>query len=223
MKNCAIGACRHFCVLVLGAAVAFPVFAEDQLEEVVVTAQKRTENIQEVPIAVSAFGSAQLEQKGISNVSQLSNLAPNVNLDAGTPFSGSDTVLSAYIRGIGQDDFAFNLDPGVGVYVDGVYLARSVGANTTMLDVDRVEILKGPQGSLFGRNTIGGAISIVTRDPGNQFMVKGQVTTGQFSRADVNLTADLPISDKILTSITFDEERRNGWQHRIPFPGVKAG
>ena len=191
--------------------------------DVIVTAQKTAQNIQNVPIAVTAVTAQTLRQKGINDVAKLSNIAPNVTLDAGTPFSGSDTVLSAYIRGIGQDDFAFNLDPGVGVYVDGVYLARSVGANTNMLDVDRVEILKGPQGTLFGRNTIGGAISIVTRDPGSEFAFRGEVTTGQFSRLDVSATADLPINDKILTSITFSEQRRNGWQHRIPFPGVVAG
>jgi iron complex outermembrane receptor protein len=223
MKNCASGACRHFCVLVLGAALAFPVLAEDQLEEVVVTAQKRSENIQDVPIAVSAFGSAQLEQRGISSISQLSNLAPNVNLDAGTPFSGSDTVLSAYIRGIGQDDFAFNLDPGVGVYVDGVYLARSVGANTTMLDVDRVEVLKGPQGTLFGRNTIGGAISIVTRDPGKEFMVKGDVTTGSRQRFDAKVSFDVPFTDWILSTISFSSQKQTGYQHRIPFVQTNAG
>jgi iron complex outermembrane recepter protein len=192
------------------------------VEEVVVTAQKTAQNIQNVPIAITAVTAQALRQKGITDVARLSNIAPNVTLDAGTPFSGSDTVLSAYIRGIGQDDFAFNLDPGVGVYVDGVYLARSVGANTNMIDVDRVEILKGPQGTLFGRNTIGGAISIITRDPGHDFMVRGQVTTGQFSRLDTQVTADIPINDKVLTSITFDEERRNGWQHRIPFPGVTS-
>lgn len=152
-----------------------------------------------MPISVSAFGAAQLEQRGINSVSQLSNLAPNVNLDAGTPFSGSDTVLSAYIRGIGQDDFAFNPDPGVGVYVDGVYLARSVGANTTMLDVDRVEVLKGPQGTLFGRNSIGGAISIVTRDPGKEFNVKGEVTTGSRQRLDAKVSFDVPLTDTILS------------------------
>ena len=193
------------------------------VEEVVVTAQKTTQNIQNVPIAITAVTAKALREKGINDIAKLTNIAPNVTLDAGTPFSGSDTVLSAYIRGIGQDDFAFNLDPGVGVYIDGVYLARSVGANTNMLDVDRVEILKGPQGTLFGRNSIGGAISIVTRDPGHDFMVRGEVTTGEFSRLDTRITADLPINDKILTSITFDEERRNGWQHRIPFPGAKAG
>ncbi len=193
------------------------------VEEVVVTAQKTSQNIQNVPIAITAVTAQALQQKGITDVAKLSNIAPNVSLDAGTPFSGSDVVLSAYIRGIGQDDFAFNLDPGVGVYVDGVYLARSVGANTSMLDVDRVEILKGPQGTLFGRNTIGGAISIVTRDPGHDFMFRGEITTGQFSRLDVKATADIPINDKLLTSLTFSEERRNGWQHVIPFPSPVAG
>jgi len=193
------------------------------VEEVVVTAQKTAQNIQNVPIAITAVTAKEMDQKGITDVAKLTNIAPNVTLDAGTPFSGSDTVLSAYIRGIGQDDFAFNLDPGVGVYVDGVYLARSVGANTNMLDVDRVEVLKGPQGTLFGRNTIGGAISIVTRDPGDQFKFNSEITTGQFSRLDVKATADIPINDKIRTTLTFSEERQNGWQHRIPFPGAVAG
>jgi iron complex outermembrane recepter protein len=205
------------------ALAAAPAPAAGGVEEVVVTAQKTAQNVQNVPIAITAVTAKALQQKGINDVAKLSNIAPNVTLDAGTPFSGSNTVLSAYIRGIGQDDFAFNLDPGVGVYVDGVYLARSVGANTNMLDVDRVEILKGPQGTLFGRNTIGGAISIVTRDPGHEFKFNSEITTGQFSRLDVAATADLPINDKILTTITFSEQRRNGWQNRIPFPGIKSG
>src|ERR1035438_3543291 len=103
MKNCADGACKQSRAVVaggFGALVMLPALGQDQIEEVVVTAQKRTENIQNVPIAVTAFGAAQIERSGASNISQLSNLAPNVNLDAGTPFSGSDTVLSAYIRGI---------------------------------------------------------------------------------------------------------------------------
>jgi iron complex outermembrane receptor protein len=191
-----------------------------KVEEIVVTATKTAVNVQNVPIAVTAVTAQTLQQKGIDDVSKLSAIAPNVTLDAGTPFSSSDAVLAAYIRGIGQNDFAFNQDPGVGVYVDGVYLARSVGANTSMLDVERVEILKGPQGTLFGRNTIGGAISIVTRDPGDQFSFRGEVTTGQFSRLDVKVTADLPISDKVLTSISFSESRRNGWQNVIPFNPV---
>ena len=111
-------------------------------------------------------------------------------------------MLSASIRGIGQDDFAFNLDPGVGVYLDGVFLARTIGANQNLLDVDRVEILKGPQGTLFGRNTIGGAINIVTHEPGTEARFQAQATGGSFDRRDFAFTADLPITDKVLSSIT---------------------
>jgi outer membrane receptor protein involved in Fe transport len=194
-----------------------------ELEEVTVTATRRAENIQDVPIAVTAVTAEQLQSKGINDVAKLSALAPNVTLDAGTPFSGSDTVLAAYIRGIGQNDFAFNQDPGVGVYIDGVYLARSVGSNTQMLDVERVEILKGPQGTLFGRNTIGGAISIVTREPGKDFMFKGSVTGGTFNRMDVQATADLPVSDIFRTSVSFSTARRDGYQRRIPFTFTNIG
>ncbi len=193
---------------------------EDVLAEITVTAERRAENVQNVPIAVTAVTAATLEAKGINDVAKLANLAPNVQLDAGTPFSGSDTVLAAFIRGIGQNDFAFNQDPGVGVYVDGVYLARSVGSNTSMLDVERVEILKGPQGTLFGRNTVGGAISIVTRDPGSDFMFKGSVTSGAFNRLDVQASADLPLSDKIRSSISISSSKRDGYQRRIPFTNL---
>lgn len=199
------------------------VLAAGSLEEIVVTAQKTTQNIQDVPIAITAMSGDMLKQRGITDVTHLSEYSPNVTLDAGTPFSASDTVLAAYIRGIGQNDFAFNLDPGVGVYVDGVYLARSVGANTSMLDVDRVEILKGPQGTLFGRNTIGGAISIVTRDPGDKFMAKAEITGGSYNRVDFQGTADIPISDKLGTTFSVSRQSRDGYQKRIPFPTPIAG
>ncbi len=190
----------------------------NQLEEVLVTAQKRAENIQNVPIAITAYSETDLRNKGITDIHGLSRLTPNVNLDAGSPFSGSNSVLSASIRGIGQDDFAFNLDPGVGVYVDGVYYARTVGANQNLLDVERIEILKGPQGTLFGRNTIGGAISIVTRTPGDQLAVEGQITGGRYDRRDVTIMADLPIADNLLSTVTFASQYRDGYQKRIPYP-----
>lgn len=191
----------------------------NQLAEIVVTAQKRAENIQDVPIAITAYSETDLRSKGITDIRGLSRLTPNVNLDAGSPFSGSNSVLSASIRGIGQDDFAFNLDPGVGVYVDGVYYARTVGANQNLLDVERIEILKGPQGTLFGRNTIGGAISIVTRTPGDQLAVDAEVTGGSFNRRDVAVMADLPITDTLLSTVTFSSQFRDGYERRIHFPG----
>jgi iron complex outermembrane receptor protein len=188
------------------------------LEEIVVTAQKRSESIQEVPIAITAFSESMLRSKGVTDLHGLSALTPNVTLDEGSPFSGSNSVLSASIRGIGQDDFAFNLDPGVGVYVDGVYFARTVGANQNLLDVERIEILKGPQGTLFGRNTIGGAISIVTRTPGDQFFVQAQVTGGSYNRRDASVLADIPLSENLLSTITFSTQYQDGYEKRIPYP-----
>ena len=201
----------------LGSALAYAAETET-LEEVVVTAQKRSQNIQEVPIAISAYTAETLQSKGLTDLHALSSLAPNVNLDGGSPFSGDSSVLSASIRGIGQDDFAFNLDPGVGVYLDGVFLARTIGANQNLLDVDRIEILKGPQGTLFGRNTIGGAINIVTHTPGNEFKVAGSMTVGSFNRMDALMTVDMPISDKILTTLSASSQKQEGWQHTIPYP-----
>ena len=189
------------------------------LEEIVVTATKRSQNIQNVPISISAFTSESLQEKNISSVQSLSNLTPGVNLVGGAPFSGDRSVLSASVRGIGQDDFAFNMNPGVGVYLDGVYLARTIGANLNLLDVDRVEILKGPQGTLFGANTEGGAISIVTHTPGNESRFIAQATGGSYNRRDVAFTADMPIiKDVLLSSITVSSQHQDGWQKAIPYP-----
>lgn len=188
--------------------------------EIVVTAQKRSESIQDVPISITAVSAAFLRERAIGDVSQLSNSAPNVSLDAGTPFSGSSSILAAYIRGIGANDFAINLDPGVGVYLDGVYLARTVGANLDLPDVERIEILKGPQGTLFGRNTIGGAISVVTRDPADSFGFRGDVTTGRYRRLDVRGSVDLPFTDRLGALMTFSTKNRGGYQKLIPYPGI---
>lgn len=217
-------------IAALAVAMAAPAYAQDQaqaqaedtggIQQIIVTAQKRVENVQDVPIAISAFSAESLQERAVSSVASLSNISPNVTLDAGTPFSGSSAVLSAYIRGIGANDFAFNIDPGVGVYLDGVYLARSVGANQDLPDVERIEVLKGPQGTLFGRNTIGGAISIVTHDPGDEFRFKGDVTTGRFGLLQTRGTADLPLTDGLAASVSFATKNRDGYVKRIPFPGA---
>jgi iron complex outermembrane receptor protein len=196
------------------AAVSSP----DQIPEIVVTAQKRAQNEQDVPIAITTFTAQALQDKNIVDVQGLARLTPNVNLDTASPFGGSNQVLSASIRGIGQDDFGINLDPGVGVYVDGIYFARTTGANVNLLDVDQVEILKGPQGTLFGRNTIGGAINIVTRTPGEQFSIKAEATGGSYDRRDFQATMDVPFSETVLSTFTFSSLNRDGYQQRIPYP-----
>jgi iron complex outermembrane recepter protein len=200
-----------------GIAAAAPA---EGLEEIVVTAERRSENIQNVPIAITAFTAEQIQSRQLNDLHALTNLTPNVNLDGGSPFSGDTSVLSASIRGIGQDDFAFNLDPGVGVYLDGVYLARTIGANQNLLDVERIEILKGPQGTLFGRNTIGGAISIVTHTPGTDLAMTGLASVGSYQRHDIAMTTDIPLSSSVLTSLSFSSQTREGYQNVIPFPAT---
>lgn len=189
------------------------------LEVIQVTAQKRVENVQEVPITISAMSANGIKSNDIGNVTEISAYIPNVEMDATSPFAGSSSVLSAFIRGIGQNDFAFNLEPGVGLYVDGVYYARTLGAVVDTLNLERIEVLKGPQGTLFGRNSIGGALNIVTSRPSDNFGFQSEVTTGSFNRQDIRVSADLPISDDLLTQVSFSSKRRDGFQQRIPFPG----
>jgi iron complex outermembrane recepter protein len=218
--------------LCLASVALDPAFAQDAapqednvgggIQDIVVTAQKRAENVQDVPVAISAFTSEALQERAVSNVAQLSSLAPNVTLDGSVPFSGSTSVLAASIRGIGSNDFAFNIDPGVGVYIDGVYLARSVGANQDLLDIERIEVLKGPQGTLFGRNTIGGAVSIVTSDPSKDFGGKGDLTYGRFNLLQARGSINIPLSDSLFSAVTFAIKSRDGYGKRIPFPDARA-
>jgi len=193
------------------------------LDEIIVTAQKRSENVQDVPIAVAAFGGADLQARGVSEVAQLASFTPSVQLTNSSQLVSSPSMLSGFIRGIGQDDFSASFEPGVGTYVDGVYLARTIGANANLLDIERIEILKGPQGTLFGRNTIGGAISVVTREPSPIAGMRGQFTVGRFNRLDVGIVADIPlIEDRLLSSIAISSSNRDGFQKRIPYPGASG-
>lgn len=191
-----------------------------QLEEVVVTATKRAESLQDIPVAVSAFTADSLSAKGISNVSQIGDFAPNVTLDSTAPISGSSSVLVAFIRGIGQSDYAMNYEPGVGLYVDGVYYARNVGSMIDMLDIERIEVLKGPQGTLFGRNTIAGAINVVTRNPGDELAGQLEVTMGSYNRQDIRGSINIPLTDSVAASLAFSSKNRDGFVKRIPYSGL---
>ena len=148
-------------------ALSLPVFSDARaqddtesdfgIEEIIVTARKREESLQETPISIQAFTAEGLEQRAIDNISQIGNFTPNMIFDRTAAISGSNSSAIVYIRGIGQDSSISTIDLGVGTYVDGVYLARSVGGVLDLIDVERIEVLRGPQGTLFGRNTIGGA------------------------------------------------------------------
>lgn len=218
------GAAMALCLSLTGQAAAQETEGEDAQDnvgvaEIVVTAQKRSENLQDVPISITAVTSDALEGRGVRSVAEISNFAPNVQLESSAPIVSSSQILTGFIRGIGQNDLSSSLEPGVGVYLDGVILARSIGANVDLLDIERIEILKGPQGTLFGRNTIGGAISVVTRDPAEEFAFRGETTYGSRDRFELRGTVDIPIADTLRSQFSFSSRSQKGYQKIIPFPG----
>ena len=184
------------------------------LEEVVVTARKREESLQDAPISISAFTGEALEYRGVTNISQIAEFTPNLTFQNNPSFGGSSNAASVYLRGVGQKEFLPTTEPGVGIYVDGVYIARSVGAILDLVDVERVEVLRGPQGTLFGRNTIGGAISLTTRKPAEEFGGNISITAGDDSRADIKARIDMPLSDKMRTSLSIASFNRDGYVTR---------
>lgn len=193
------------------------------LEEIVITARKISESLQDVPIAVSVFTAESLQKKGLSNISQIGDYTPSLIMDFTSALTGSSASITTFIRGIGQSDFLLTIDPGVGLYVDGVYVARSVGGIVDLLNLERIEVLKGPQGTLFGRNTIGGAINIVSAKPGEEFALQADATIGSFNRRDLRMTADIPlIEDKLYSSLSFSSKNRDGYARRIPFTGARG-
>ncbi|QCI95846.1 TonB-dependent receptor [Novosphingobium sp. EMRT-2] len=183
--------------------------------DIVVTARKREESAQSVPLAISAFSGAAIEARGVQKIDGLASFTPNMTLQNNPSFGGAGSSAAIYIRGIGQKEFLPTTEPGVGVYVDGVYVARSVGALLDLVDVERVEILRGPQGTLFGRNTIGGAISITTKKPDETPSGNLQVTTGRFSRIDVKASANIPLSDTLFSKVTVATFNRDGYVRHL--------
>ncbi len=181
------------------------------LEEIVVTARKREESLQRTPISITAFTGASLEEQNITNVSQIAEATPNLIFDAGAPISGTSSAASVYIRGIGQIDFTLTTEPGVGIYVDGVYLSQSIGGVLDLLDIERIEVLRGPQGTLFGRNTIGGAINITSKLPDEEFTGNISVTAGRFSRIDTKVNVNVPLTDQLFVKVSAVTLRRDGF------------
>jgi len=181
---------------------------------IIVTARKREEAAQDAPIAISAFSGESLEVRGATSIADVGNITPNVNYQNNPVAGGSSSVATVYIRGIGQRDFLGTIDNGVGFYIDDVIVARTVGAIVDLVDVDRVEVLRGPQGTLFGRNNVGGAIAIHSRAPSDEIggYVEGQYGTDDLFRIKGRL--DLPISDTVRTAISGLYSRQDGYVDR---------
>ena len=152
---------------ILAAGLVLPVtFAQTAvLEEITVTARKRAERLQDTPVAVTAISAADIRAAAFEDISSIDRVTPNLWFQGGSRSGGTANNAQVFIRGIGQFDFIPTADPGVGTYIDGVYLGRAVGGVFNLLDIDQVEVLRGPQGTLFGRNTIGGAVNVTSARP----------------------------------------------------------
>ena len=209
---------RHYNLLLLSvaaAALVLPSAVYPQIEEIVVTAQKREENLQDTPIAITAFTEEALEGRMINDISKLADFTPNVIFDTTAPISGLSNGAAVFIRGVGQLDFGLTTDPGVGTYIDGVYSSRAVGGVLDVVDIERIEILRGSQGTLFGRNTIGGAINITTKRPAREFGGMVEATFGEFERADFKGSLDVPVTDRFGAKFAISSKNRNGFVERI--------
>jgi len=178
------------------------------LNSVTVTARRKVETIQEVPVAVSAFGEEQLDNMQASDISGLQGAVPNMNIVQGR---GSANSVNVFIRGIGQPDALQSFDPGVGMYVDDVYYSRINGALFSLFDVAQVEVLRGPQGTLYGKNSTGGAIKITTRDPFEYDGGSVEVTAGDFGRLEAGFYVGGPLGERIAGSIAGVSSRTDGY------------
>ncbi|WP_186453883.1 TonB-dependent receptor [Denitratisoma sp. DHT3] len=181
---------------------------EATLEEVIVTAQKRAEKLQDVPISITAIAGAQLENRGIEGNASLNGLAPNLQVNKSP---GSGLISQVSIRGSVTGQPAIYVDPAVGMYVDGVYIAKSQGNMFDLLDLERVEVLRGPQGTLFGRNTLAGAISFVTRKPSGQWSGAVSLDVGNYGRHVERVSLDLPKMGITSLSLAMRNEKADGW------------
>jgi iron complex outermembrane receptor protein len=210
--------------LALGQSAAFaqaapPPAADtgDMLQEIVVTAQFRSEKLQETPLAITAISGDQLESRNITSLPDIAKIAPNVTMfEASAAFGKTN---AAFIRGIGQGDFNLAAgEPGVGVYVDDIYFATTFGSVLDLLDLERVEVLRGPQGTLFGKNSIGGAIRMISKKPTGDGTGYLESTLGNFNTRYIRGAYDLSlIQDKLFLRVSVMSKQRDGFVNRVDY------
>ena len=192
--------------------------ANEQPEEpgvdntIIVTARRREERLVDVPIAVTSLSGDQLEKAGALNITDVGQMVPNVTLEASR---ATNSTLSAFIRGIGQQDPVSGFEQGVGIYLDDVYLNRPQAAVLDIYDVERIEVLRGPQGTLYGRNTIGGAVKYVTRRMPEDFALKARATYGTYDQAEGVVTASAPLNDIIRVGGSIARLSRGGFGENL--------
>ncbi|WP_066553556.1 TonB-dependent receptor [Croceicoccus bisphenolivorans] len=219
----ALFACAASPVAIAALTVAAPAMAQSTTDvaeaavdvneaAIIVTARRREERLVDVPVAVTTLSGAQLEQRGAIDLTDIAQSTPNTTLESSR---GTNSTLSAFIRGVGQQDPVSGFEQGVGIYLDDVYLNRPQGAVLDIYDVERVEVLRGPQGTLYGRNTIGGAVKYVTKRLPDEFALKAKATYGSYNQLDGVLTASAPINDLLRVGASVAKLTRDGFGKNI--------
>ncbi len=210
----------------MAVAITTPVAAQQEeaadasdgvIEELVVTARRRDESLQDVPLSITAFTGEQLERIGAENIIAIGQSTPNATLEVSR---GTNTTITAFIRGVGQQDPVAGFEAGVGMYVDDVYLNRPQAAVLDIYDVERIEVLRGPQGTLYGRNTIGGAIKYVTKGLSDEREFKIRTSIGTANQRDVILTGSTPLSDNFRIGGSLARLTRDGFGDNLNLPDV---
>ncbi|WP_416305919.1 TonB-dependent receptor [Neptunicella sp. SCSIO 80796] len=180
--------------------------SEEQYEVVIVTAQKRAQKLAEVPIAISSFSAANIEQTGITQLTELSDFIPNLSVTRTTDFTSAITI-----RGVGANSRNIGFDTRVGVYLDGVYLGQSPALNQELLDLERIEVLRGPQGTLFGKNTVAGAINLISKKPSDVLEGKFSASLGNMNAREFQGQINLPVSDTSAAKFSVTKLDRDGY------------
>lgn len=191
--------------------------AGEGVEEITVTARRREESLQDVPLAISAVSGELLESVGAPDIVAVAQTVPNLTLEVSR---GTNTTLTAFIRGVGQQDPVAGFEAGVGVYIDDVYLNRPMAAVLDVYDVERIEVLRGPQGTLYGRNTIGGAIKYVTRGLADEPETRARISIGNHSQFDAVFSASMPVSESLRIGGAIASLNRDGFGDNVNVAGI---
>jgi len=188
------------------------------LEEVFVTARRYTELITDIPLSLTSVSGEQLSLLGAKDLTVVGQISPNVTFSTTGAVSGSTSSAVVYIRGVGQNDYVPAIDPSVGIYVDDVYYGRSIGSAFNLFDIHQIEVLRGPQGTLFGRNTIGGAVSVTTNSPTGDNSGVLRLNLGDQGRREAFLTQNFVLSDDVIANVNLVRQRMEGTVERVNLP-----
>jgi iron complex outermembrane receptor protein len=180
------------------------------IEEIVVTAQKRTERLRDVPVAISVFNSSAIDQTGVRELKDVADYIPNLQISEGNDFRSTVTI-----RGVGAQSRNIGFDSRVGVYLDGVYIGMSPAINQELLNLERIEVLRGPQGTLFGKNTVAGAINLITRKPDDDLRGMASIDVGNLNYREIKGFVNLPVSDRVSAAFSVAKTDRDGYVPNI--------